>query len=180
MKPLSFVHSLLTFTVFVGLLVFTSCSPSPSDQVISPELGPQLQTAEAEAVVITLPTPVPPKFVDLTEEEVFAGVDPDLAALVVAADPARGEEVATATGCFACHSLDPEAKMTGPTWQYVADHAMTRTEDSPALYLYHSIIDPGLFVVDGFPVGIMPQNYSDMLSEEDIASVMAYLLQQHE
>ncbi len=91
-----------------------------------------------------------------------------------------GEEVATATGCLACHSFDPEAKLIGPTWQYVSDHAMSRTEEGPALYLYHSITDPNAFVVDSYPVGMMPQNYGDMLSDEDLASVIAFLLEQHE
>ncbi len=180
MKP-SFVHSLLPLTILViGLFSFTACSPNASDLALSPGLGPQLQTAEAESVVITLPTPVPPKFADLTQEEVFAGLDENFVSLVVNADPAHGEELATSTGCFACHSLDPEAAMTGPTWHYVADHAMSRTDDSPALYIYHSITDPNLFVVDGYPTGIMPQNYSDILSDEDIASIMSFLLTQHE
>lgn len=182
MKPLSHNHTpLLSIIMLALILSVAGCSPRASNLVLSPELGSQLLTQEAEAVVITLPTPAPPKFTDLTEEEVVEGLPEDFLALLEQADPSTGETLSVSTGCTACHSMDPEQQLTGPTWHNVSDHALSRpTGESPALYLYHSIVDPNAYVVDGYPPGIMPQNYPDILTQEEIADIVAYLLQQHE
>ncbi len=68
-----------------------------------------------------------------------------------------------------------------PNWWNVADHAADRVPGmSPALYLYTSIIDPGAFVVPNFPNGVMPATYATTIPMEDLANLVAYLLEQHE
>ena len=43
-------------------------------------------------------------------------------------------------------------------------------------YLRESIVDPDAYVVDGFPAGQMLPHYLDILSDEDIDNLVAFLL----
>jgi hypothetical protein len=52
---------------------------------------------------------------------------------------------------------------------------------SPAHYLYESIVDPSAFVVPDYPDGVMPKTFKDTLSAQDIADVIAFIIQtQHQ
>ena len=42
-------------------------------------------------------------------------------------------------------------------------------------YLRESIVDPGAKVVQGFAAGIMPAGFGQVLSEADIAAIIAYI-----
>jgi len=162
-------------------LLLAACAPDPTELLISPQLGEQMAALEAgNAIVMAEPTEAP-KLSDLAPEAVTAGLPDDVAAALAAADPASGEQVALARGCVGCHALDPAATMTGPTWYHIGDTAVSRVaSESPALYLYHSIVDPNSFMVPNYPSNIMPANYSEQLSTQELAELIAYLLQQHE
>lgn len=171
---------LLAF-VFILSLTLTACSPDPTADVISPQLGQILVAQAANADVEVVPTPEPLEIADLTDEEITAGLPEDFAAALASADAANGETLTLTYGCIGCHSLDPAVQMTGPTWFDVADTVVNRVPgESPALYLYHSILLPNSHVVEGYPQNIMPQNYQDLLSQEDVADIVAYLLTEHE
>ena len=43
-------------------------------------------------------------------------------------------------------------------------------------YIHTSITQPGAFVVEGFQDGVMPLNFGETLSEQDINDLVAYLL----
>jgi hypothetical protein len=43
-------------------------------------------------------------------------------------------------------------------------------------YLYQSITDPDAYVVEGFPAGQMVPNLAEILTEEQIADLIAFLL----
>jgi hypothetical protein len=43
-------------------------------------------------------------------------------------------------------------------------------------YLRESIVDPVAYIVDGYLVDAMPKGYKILLSEEDIDSLVAFLL----
>jgi len=95
-------------------------------------------------------------------------------------DLANAETLAVTNACVGCHSLDPEAKMTGPTWHNVGDTAVTRIEGmSPAAYLYNSIVAPNDYVVEGFPGNVMTPTFGDTLSTQELGDLIAYLLAQH-
>jgi hypothetical protein len=144
-------------------------------------LGEQLFAEEANSEVQVEPTPVPLLFTELTPEQVTAGLTPDFAAALAAADPSKGETLALTNGCVGCHSTDPNVTMTGPTWYHVADRAANRVSgESPALYFYDSITAPGKFVVPDYPNGVMPQTYATTIPIEDLANLVAFLLTQHE
>ncbi len=171
----------LLLVLLIIVAVVGGCTPNAAAELVSPKLGEQLLAKEASAEVVVEPTPVPKKFTDLTPDEVVAGLPADFATALAAADPSKGETVALAAGCLGCHSLDPNEVKTGPTWHNLADTATNRRPDeSPAFYIHDSIVNPGAFVVPGFPANVMPPNFADTINEGDLANLVAYLLQQHE
>ena len=91
----------------------------------------------------------------------------------------------TETGCNSCHVTpglpEVDAAMLGPDQTYMGDVAATRREGYTAEeYIRESIVDPGAFVVEECPLGqcleVMPVNYGDLFSEEELNAVVAYLL----
>lgn len=170
----------LCLVVLLTMLV-AGCAPDASAQLISPQLGAQLYAQEADSELVVEPTPVPRLFADLSPEEVIAGLPDDFAALLAAADPSNGENLALLNGCVGCHSVDPAVQMTGPNWHDAADHAVNRMPGvGPANYLYTSIVNPGAYVVPSFPGGVMPATYADSIPAEDLADLVAYLLSLHQ
>lgn len=96
-------------------------------------------------------------------------VDPEAAA--------RGEILATDTGCLACHTVDGTPS-TGPTWKGVARSsrplATGETVTANQNYLTLSIVDPNVQVVAGYDA-VMPTTYADQLSERDIGDLVEYI-----
>jgi cytochrome c oxidase subunit 2 len=96
-------------------------------------------------------------------------VDPEAAA--------RGEILATDTGCLACHTVDGTPS-TGPTWKGVAGSsrplATGETVTANQNYLTLSIVDPNGQVVAGYD-SVMPTTYADQLSERDINDLVEYI-----
>ena len=43
-------------------------------------------------------------------------------------------------------------------------------------YIHESIVLPNAYVVEGYPSGVMPQNYGDQLSDAELDAVVQYLL----
>jgi cytochrome c551/c552 len=171
----------LVASLLVVALIVTACAPNANELLISPRLGEQLIALEAgDDVVAAAPTEAP-SLSDLAPDQIVAGLPDDVAAALAAANPDNGSQVALARGCVGCHALDPAVTMTGPTWYHIGDTAVSRVAgESPALYLYNSIINPGGFVVANYPNGVMPANYSEQLSVQELADLVAYLLQQTE
>ena len=85
--------------------------------------------------------------------------------------------------CAQCHSITTdEARLIGPGLWNVAVRAETRVEGEDALtYLYNSILHPNAFIVPPdasgapYPPNLMPQYYNEVITEEELASVIAYL-----
>jgi mono/diheme cytochrome c family protein len=102
-------------------------------------------------------------------------------------DADRGKDLAAGTlGCAVCHILSN----TGPAWAAaegtpgMGARADTRfSEDgysgsatSAAQYLFESIVIPNEHVVEGFPPNLMPATFSQSMTPQDMADVIAYLL----
>ncbi|MEE9248366.1 MAG: cytochrome c, partial [Dehalococcoidia bacterium] len=67
----------------------------------------------------------------------------------------------------------------GPTLQGIAAGAGNRVSGlNGEEYIRQSILDPNSFVVGGFPPGIMPANFAETLSSQDIDNLVAFLLTQ--
>jgi Cytochrome c len=169
------------FVLLTVSLVVAGCTPNANVQLVSPKLGAQLFAEESGSVVQAEPTPVPIVFKDLTPEQATAGMPPDVVAALATADPSKAPTLALTHKCAGCHSLDPTKTMTGPTWHDLADTASNRVPgQSPGLYIYTSITNPGAFVVPNFPAGVMPQDISSTLKPDELADIIAFLLTQHE
>jgi cytochrome c oxidase subunit 2 len=94
-------------------------------------------------------------------------------------DPECGQRWAQTYGCLACHSLDGTV-VVGPTWQGLFGHEVELTDGSVVTvdeeYLRNSILDPNAQVVAGFQPGVMPQNFAQILSEDQINQIIAFIM----
>lgn len=107
-------------------------------------------------------------------------------------DPvALGEELfhATPPGCFACHSTSPGVSLAGPPLANMATRAAERiagtdyqgAAGSAEAYVRESILQPSVHLVPGevFSFGglsVMPANYDETLSGEQVGQLVAYLM----
>jgi mono/diheme cytochrome c family protein len=66
--------------------------------------------------------------------------------------------------------------LVGPGMAGLGSRAGERTSASAADYLHESILNPNAHVVEGYPAGVMPQNYADSLTEDQINDLVAYML----
>lgn len=94
-------------------------------------------------------------------------------------DPvARGQMLVQEHGCLACHSTDG-SMLVGPTWQGLYGSEETLTDGTTVTvddeYIRESIIDPNAKITEGFQPNVMPQNFGDTLSDEDIEAIIAYM-----
>lgn len=79
--------------------------------------------------------------------------------------------------CANCHSPDSEKKLIGPGLLNIKDRAAQRApEQSPAEYIYQSIVDTNAYVVEGYEAGLMPENWAEIYSDLEIFDIVAYLL----
>lgn len=102
-------------------------------------------------------------------------------------DPARGQvsfttQHTTAQGpwmCAQCHSTGTD-RLIGPGMAGIAERAATRVEGQSAIdYIRNSILHPNDYIVQGepaYPSGLMPQNYAEVLPEQELNDLIAYLL----
>lgn len=91
---------------------------------------------------------------------------------------ARGEAVASATGCLACHATDGSA-VVGPGWGGLFGSTEELEGGESVVvdeaYLHESIVNPSARIVAGFG-NLMPGNYGDSLSADEIDSLVAYIV----
>ncbi len=86
-------------------------------------------------------------------------------------------------GCKTCHSIVKDQKLVGPSLYGIATDAegafkeagYKGTAKSQAEWLHEAIVNPSVDVVEGFAPGIMPQNFKDELTPEQINDLVAYL-----
>lgn len=90
-----------------------------------------------------------------------------------------GQRWANQFGCLACHSLDG-TNIVGPSWLSIAGTERVFEDGSTAIvdadYIFKSVTDPNAQVVSGFPAGQMPDDFADILSEEQIQQIAAFIL----
>ena len=161
--------------------VLVSCAPNAEDPILSPQLGSILAAQEAGEEITVPPTPTPVLLATLSEEQIYAGLPPEVMDAIASADPSQAQTHALNSGCVGCHNVDPNVVSTGATWYHLGDTAVSRVPgEGPALYIYESIVDPSAYVVPGFQDGIMPKTFGETLSTQDIADLIAFLLQQRQ
>lgn len=97
-------------------------------------------------------------------------------------DPlAAGRVIFTKYGCGACHTLD-EAKtggIVGPSLSDIGRVAAERLQGVSAVdYIRSSIVETDAFVVDGYPSGVMPNDFGERMTPEELDVLVEYLLSQ--
>lgn len=90
---------------------------------------------------------------------------------------ARGQILAESTGCLQCHTVDGTPS-SGPTWKGLAGSSRPLTTGESVIaddtYLFNSITDPSLQIVQGFDA-IMPPDYGETLSSNEITDLINYI-----
>jgi cytochrome c oxidase subunit 2 len=91
-----------------------------------------------------------------------------------------GKAVFLEGGCGSCHELaTADATGTvGPSLEDLATNASKRQPGTSAEeYVEESIVDPTAFVVKGFPGNLMPDDFADQFSPDEIDALVKYLLE---
>jgi mono/diheme cytochrome c family protein len=153
------------------------------------ENGGPLRSDEIEALVL---------FIMNWEEVAMAGDGPvsppsgdfigtDINVSLPSGDADRGKDLSDgALGCSSCHVLTT----VGPVWgsvgsvPAVGDRAEERIDHSgyngnatnPEQYLIESVVLTDQYVVEGFQAGIMPQNFGERITLQEMADLLAYML----
>jgi mono/diheme cytochrome c family protein len=114
------------------------------------------------------------------------GVGTDLTMALPTGDAANGKSLTEgALGCVGCHVL----AAVGPAWLAQAGQPgigaraetafaapdYTGKAQSAEQYLIESVVQSNAFVGPGFQPNIMPANYGERLSAQDLADILAYL-----
>jgi cytochrome c oxidase subunit 2 len=85
-------------------------------------------------------------------------------------------------GCASCHTFAP-ANATGkvgpPLDNLAADARKYGRGASPEDYVRDSIVDPNKVLVAGFSAGVMPDNFGDTLSDQEIDALVKFLLKEN-
>jgi nitric oxide reductase subunit C len=78
--------------------------------------------------------------------------------------------------CSTCHSTQPDVIIVGPSLAGIATRAETRVPGlSAEQYIRNSILNPGDFVVPGFPDAML-RSLGDKLSADQINDIIAFLM----
>ena len=152
------------FGLMITLYLLAACQISAPSSTLAPSNTPgQTQT----------PSKIP-----------FVAAGSDITVSLPVGDPERGQQVAGARDCVNCH-----ANSIGPLW--VASEGLLalaidrRTHFAVCLhghrvtaeqYLFESIALPNVYIVEGYPKGLMPDRLGDLISAQDMADIIAYLL----
>jgi cytochrome c oxidase subunit II len=94
-----------------------------------------------------------------------------------ATDPiARGAHVYREKNCASCHQIGTDGGTGGPPLTHVGTVAESRKPGTSAEdYIRGSVLDPGAYIVPGFP-DTMPRGLTNGMSQEDFDDLVRYLL----
>ena len=178
-----------------GTLASPVWESSTSTAVAAANLKLTQTTATPTATLTAAPTSTPTNEPTATLEptstltdEPTATLEPteesvSLASIVESHDPENGAElfqtfqVDAGFGCSTCHNAESEDRLIGPGLLNVVNRTETRVEGQSALeYIYTSIVNPSDYVVAEFPDDLMPKNWQEIYTEDEIYDIMAYLV----
>ena len=85
--------------------------------------------------------------------------------------------LADQAGCITCHSLAPDRVLVGPSMAGIGTRAASRVDGQSARdYLRESIVDPDAYIVQGFQAGAMLPDVAELLSEQQLDNLVAFLM----
>ncbi len=134
----------------------------------------------------------PPRPILVSGSALPGSYGPERPGAAASDDPvAVGEQVfrATPPGCFTCHSTAPGVTLAGPSVAGLGQRAADALErpdyagdaDTAEDYIRESILEPSVHIAEGAPTfsangqSVMPNNYDETLTPEEIESLVAYL-----
>jgi mono/diheme cytochrome c family protein len=109
-----------------------------------------------------------------TETTETETTETETAGTTTAEEPSGSAEAGRAVfldqGCGSCHTFSPAGSTgtVGPNF----DEALAGKD---AAFIRQSIVDPNAEVASGFSAGVMPQNYEEQLSPEQLDDLVAFL-----
>jgi mono/diheme cytochrome c family protein len=119
---------------------------------------------------------------------VYVGVDTPIADIMtglqdVTGDPQRGGQLYTGQGtpalpCSSCHLNGAIAPPMVGTWTRIQDVRLKDPKFSGwtgEQYIADSIIHPSDYVVPNYSDGVMPKNFGQLITYQDLADLIAYL-----
>jgi mono/diheme cytochrome c family protein len=118
---------------------------------------------ETEAPGETTPEPPPPPTTTETTGTTTTEQPPG--------SSAAGRAVFTSAGCGACHTFAPAGTSgsVGPD----LDEAL---QGKDAEFIRQSIVDPNAEITQGYSAGVMPQNFGQELSPQQLDDLVAFLM----
>jgi cytochrome c oxidase subunit 2 len=90
-------------------------------------------------------------------------------------NPEAGKQIFTATAqppCASCHTLK-EAGATGTVGPNLDDVLKGKDAD----FIHQSIVDPNAVIASGYTAGIMPPTFGQQLNDQQLADLVAFLVQ---
>jgi mono/diheme cytochrome c family protein len=135
------------------------------------EVGTITYTVGMQGVAAVLPEQVAGQIVTPTAPLTTAAGAPT-------GEPRPPQELFVTMGCGGCHLLGTiGVGVTGPDQNNLPAVAGTRVPGEDAeTYVYNSIVDPNAHIVENYQPNIMPANFTDRMSEEEIRSLVQWLL----
>jgi len=101
----------------------------------------------------------------------------DQQATVVVDPVLQGQQLVQQYGCTTCHSLDGSIKI-GPSWKGLYESTVIlndgATIKADQAYLKSSILEPNLYIHEGFPSNVMP-SFSEILDQTQVESIVAFI-----
>lgn len=187
------LHAYLVRTIAGGRITSTrpeyrgAKATDPTSMVMPPwseEYGGPLRPADIEDIAYFLENfeEFPPELLEQIATPTPAGPpgEEDVAA--------RARALFIEKGCGGCHTLSSvpgAAGAVGPALdgigqraaERIADPAYTGSATTAEEYIRESILNPSAFVVPDYQ-DVMPKNFGDLLSEEELNTLVQFLLQQ--
>jgi cytochrome c2 len=155
----------------------TANAPTATATLVPTEVPTNAPTAtNVPATATEAPTDAPTATVEAPTAA------PQQASSGVTGDPVKGKEYYNTVrqevnfACATCHHFDSEIQLIGPGLLNISTRAETRVVGESAYdYIHNSIVNPGAYVVEGYPDGLMPRTYKDVWTEEQLNDIIAYL-----
>ena len=150
------------------LLAVNQFPKAAVDPAIVDQMQTQLDQMQANGGVL-------PEYVGV--DTPIADIMPKLEALT--GDPSHGDQLYNVTlPCGGCHLNAAVAPLTQGTWTRVQEVRLTDplfAGWTGEQYLANSIIHPSDYVVPNYPDNVMPQNFGQIVTYQDLADLIAYL-----
>jgi mono/diheme cytochrome c family protein len=120
----------------------------------------------------------------LAEEKIAHGsprpIDPAEALLAdVPPEIRAGAELFSTNGCVACHAVQGDTRLVGPSLAGISQSGATRKPGLSAEdYIEESIRQPSAFITEGFPgpPSLMPPFAEAQISDQDLDNLVRYLM----